>query len=82
MDELEKRGFVVFGHSEIKDECCIWAFHDRLHTGFAFQSSTWRSQAGTPLEYAELLEYVGAAKTSLDVHLPLSLVVRPHAQEE
>ena len=82
MDELEQRGFVVCGHSEIADECCIWAFHQRLLESFVLKSSTWRSQAGNPLEYDELKEYAGARATSKDLHLPLSLAVRPKSKQK
>ena len=77
MDTIEQRGFVVCGHSEIREECCIWAFHERLLESFVLKPSTWRSQLGIPLSYAELKEYVGARARSTDVHLPLSLAVRP-----
>jgi len=81
MDEFEKRGFNVCGHSQIALECCIWAFHERLLETHVLKPSTWRSKKGEPLEYLELLNYVGAKKTSKDVHLPLSMAVRPKSKQ-
>ena len=38
-------------------------------------------ETGHPLDYKELKEYVGAAAKSKDVHLPLSLAVRPKSKK-
>ena len=74
IDELEKRGFVVFSADM---ECCLWAYHDRLRETHALKSSFWRTPSGQEMETAELLEYVGANKTSTDVHWSLSFSLRP-----
>ena len=59
IDELEKRGFVVFSTDM---ECCLWAYHDRLRATHALKSSFWRKQSGEEMKMADLLEYVGASK--------------------
>ena len=77
IDQLEERGFVVFGQSSaVPEECCIWAFHERLLEQLVLKTSTWRSPQGAPLDFAELKAYVGANARSQDVHWPLSLAVR------
>ena len=67
MDELEKRGVMVYSTTA---ECCLWAFHERVLRSHVLKSNRWRTQA-------QLLEYVGARATSQDVHWPLSLSLRP-----
>ena len=74
IDELEKRGFVVFSADM---ECCLWAYHDRLRDTHALKSTMWRKRSGEEMEMPDLLEYVGANAKSTDVHWPLSFSLRP-----
>ena len=53
MDQLEKRGFVVYF---TQAECCLWSFHDRLLETHALKSTRWRQPSGEPMTTAQLFD--------------------------